>query len=126
LFVREGTLFFPENAQTPIAAELSFASPAADGPLSASLDWRKAEGEEWTIEIETADGAELKLLDGGARLLLNGDEVASKGVGEYPDLYANFAELIDCRQSLVDAEPLRLVADALLVSRREMVEAVTV
>jgi predicted dehydrogenase len=126
LFVREGTLFFPENAHTPIAAELSFTSPAADGPLSASLDWRKTDGEEWTIEIETADGARLHLLDGGARLLLNGDEVVASGIGEYPDLYANFAELIDERTSLVDTEPLRLVADSLLVGRREMVEAVTV
>ncbi|NJC04260.1 putative dehydrogenase [Sphingomonas kaistensis] len=126
LFVREGTLFYPANAHTPIAAELAFTSPAADGPLSASLDWRKTDGEEWTIEIETADGATLKLLDGGARLLLNGDEVAASGIGEYPDLYARFAQLIDCRESLVDVEPLRLVADSLLVGKRETVEAVTV
>jgi predicted dehydrogenase len=126
LFVREGTLFYPDNAHTPIAAELAFTSPAADGPLSASLDWRKTGGEEWTVEIETADGAHLKLVDGGARLLLNGDEVAGSAIGEYPDLYARFAELIDCRTSLIDTEPLRLVADALLVGRREMVEAVTV
>jgi predicted dehydrogenase len=126
LFVREASLFFPVNAHTPIAAELAFTSPAADGPLSASLDWRKTDGEEWTIEIETVDGSRLQLLDGGARLLLNGDEVAASGIGEYPDLYARFAELIDCRESLVDVEPLRLVADSLLVGRREMVEAVTV
>ncbi|UUR09284.1 Gfo/Idh/MocA family protein [Sphingomonas glaciei] len=126
LFVREGTLFFPANAHTPIAAELSFTSPAADGPLSASLDWRKTDGEEWTIDIETADGSRLQLLDGGARLLLNGDEVATSGIGEYPDLYARFAQLIDCRESLVDVEPLRLVADSLLVGKRETVEAVTV
>jgi hypothetical protein len=126
LFVREGTLFFPENAHTPIAAELSFTSPAADGPLSASLDWRKTNGEEWTVEIETADGAHLKLLDGGARLQLNGDEVAASSVGEYPDLYATFADLIDRRESLIDVEPLRLVADSLLVAKRERVEAITV
>ncbi|GAA4004465.1 Gfo/Idh/MocA family oxidoreductase [Sphingomonas humi] len=126
LFVREGTLFYPANAHTPIAAELAFTSPAADGPLTASLDWRKTDGEEWTIVIETADGAQLKLLDGGARLQLNGDEVAASSIGEYPDLYATFAELIDRRASLVDVEPLRLVADSLLVSKREIVEAVTV
>jgi predicted dehydrogenase len=124
LFVREGTLFFPENAHTPIAAELSFTSPAADGPLSASLDWRKTNGEEWTVEIETGDGVRLKLVDGGARLLLDGEEVPGEKVEEYPDLYARFAELIDCRESLVDVEPLRLVADSLLVARRETVEPV--
>lgn len=126
LFVREGTLFFPANAHTPIAAELAFTSPASDGPLSASLDWRKTDGEEWTVEIETAEGAQLKLLDGGARLQLNGDEVAASNVGEYPDLYATFADLIDRRESLVDVEPLRLVADSLLVSKRKQVEAITV
>ena len=57
---------------------------------------------------------------------LNGDEVAGRGIGEYPDLYATFADLIDRRTSLVDTEPLRLVADSLLVSKREMVDAVTV
>jgi predicted dehydrogenase len=124
LFVSEGTLFFPDNAHTPIAAELKFTSPAADGPLSASLDWRKTDGEEWTIEIETGDGAKLKLVDGGARLFLDGEEVPGEQVGEYPDLYARFAELIDCRTSLVDVEPLRLVADSLLVGRRETVEAI--
>lgn len=124
LFVREGVLSFPENAHTPIAAELEFTSPAADGPLRASLDWRKTDGEEWTIEIETGDGARLRLEGGGARLLLNGDEVPGEPVHEYPDLYRRFAELIDCRESQVDAEPLRLVADALLVARRETVERV--
>lgn len=124
LFVREGTLFFPENAHTPIAAELAFDSPAADGPVRASLDWRKTDGEEWTVEIETADGAALKLMDGGARLLIDGEEVPGGPKQEYPDLYARFAELIDCRESSVDAEPLRLVADSLLVARREVVERV--
>jgi predicted dehydrogenase len=126
LFVKEGTLFFPQGAHTPIAAELNFTSPAADGPLSASFDWRKTDGEEWTVVIETGDGATLKLLDGGARLLLDGEEVARHGAGEYADLYVTFADLIDRRVSLVDSEPLRLVADALLVGRREEVEAVEI
>lgn len=126
LFVRKADLFFPANAHTPIAAELDFTSPCADGELSASLDWRKTDGEEWTIEIETADGAQLKLIGGGARLFLNGEEVPGEHRGEYPDLYATFADLIDRRTSLVDIEPLRLVADAMLVGSREQVEAVTV
>jgi D-galactose 1-dehydrogenase len=40
LFVREAELSFPENAQTPIAGDILFDSPAADGPLHCSLDWR--------------------------------------------------------------------------------------
>ena len=56
LFVRSAELSVPANAQTPIAAEVEFSSPEADGPLTASLDWRRSEGEEWTIAVETADG----------------------------------------------------------------------
>ena len=124
LFVREGTLFFPENAHTPIAADLTFDSPGASGALTASLDWRNPDGEEWTIEVETGDGARLKLVEGGARLFLNGDEVPGSSAGEYPDLYARFADLIDRRESIVDVEPLRLVADCLLVGKRAIVEPV--
>ena len=50
LLVRSAELCFPDNAQTPIAAEIDFASEAADGPLRCSLDWRRTEGEEWTID----------------------------------------------------------------------------
>jgi predicted dehydrogenase len=125
LFVREAELSFPENSQTPIAAEIVLESPAADGPLRCSLDWRKEDGEEWTIAIRTADGEDVRLEGGGSRLLVNGQEEAAEGPGEYPDLYRAFADLIDCRQSLVDVEPLRLVADCLLVGKRTQVEAVT-
>ena len=51
LFVRSAELSFPQNAETPIAAEIVFASEAADGPLHCSLDWRRTEGEEWTIDV---------------------------------------------------------------------------
>ena len=126
LFVREAELSFPENAQTPIAGEIVVDSPAADGPLHCSLDWRREEGEEWTIAIRTTDGQDVRLEAGGSRLLVDGQEEAAEGAGEYPDLYRAFADLIDCRQSSVDVAPLRLVADTLLVARRTTVEAVSV
>jgi predicted dehydrogenase len=124
LFVREATLTFPENAQTPIAADVAFSSPEADGPLSASLDWRRSEGEEWTMTIATSDGTTVRIEDGGATLILNGAVQADDGVGEYPDIYRTFVDLIDERRSLVDVAPLRLVADCLLLGRREVTEAV--
>ena len=37
---------------------------------------------------------------------------------EYEDIYDRFAELLRDRRSLVDAAPLRLVADAFMVGRR--------
>ena len=125
LLVKDATLSVPENAQTPIAADIKFASPDADGPLTASLDWRRTEGEEWTIEIEAADGTSLKLQDGGGKLLVNGRLHEDDGPGEYPDIYERFADLIDEHRSHVDLAPLRLVADCLLAGRRQTVESIT-
>jgi predicted dehydrogenase len=124
LFVQSAELSVPANAQTAIAADVTFYSPQADGPLTASLDWRRTDGEEWTIAVETADGTKVRLEDGGARLILNGESSADSGIGEYPDIYRTFVELIDERRSLVDVAPLRLVADCLLVGGRSIVEAV--
>ena len=121
LFVKSADLSVPENAQTPIAAEVSFDSPIADGPLGASLDWRKSEGEDWSVTVTATDGAEVRLEDGGATLLLNGERQAEEGLGEYPDIYREFVDLIDARGSNVDVAPLRLVADCLLVGRRHTV-----
>ena len=117
LFVRSAELLFPEGADTPVAAEIRFESPDSDGPLECSLDWRRPEGEEWSIELRTY-GASVTLLDGGSRLIVDGEEQATPGLGEYPDIYRRFAELIDERQSQVDIIPLRLVADCLLVGSR--------
>lgn len=125
LFVRSAELSFPENAQTPIAAEIDFASDVADGPLHCSLDWRRTEGEEWTISALTADGAEVRLTEGGSRLFVGGVEQKVGKSGEYADIYREFVDLIDGRRSSVDVRPLRLVADCLLASRRRIVEPVS-
>ena len=124
LFVESAELSTPKDAQTPIAADIAFYSPEADGLLGASLDWRRTEGEEWTITVEASDGTSVRLENGGARLILNGQASADSGIGEYPDIYRTFVDLIDERGSLVDVAPLRLVADCLLVGSRKVVEAV--
>jgi D-galactose 1-dehydrogenase len=124
LFVRSAELYVPEDADTPIAVEASLASPAAEGPLTCSLDWRRTEGEQWTIAIETADGMELCLERGGADLIVDGDRQFCQGMGEYPSIYAHFLDLIDNRRSDIDLSPLRLVADCLLVGRRHAAAAV--
>jgi predicted dehydrogenase len=120
LFVRDAILSFPENRQTPIAARIAFEGET--GRFEADLDWRYREGERWTIRVETEDGTTIELLDGGARMILNGEARTADGPGEYPSLYARFAELVEARRSEVDREPLRIVADAFLVGRREIVE----
>ena len=124
LFVRSAELSFPENAQTPIAAEISFASDVADGELSCSFDWRRSEGEEWTIDVSTAEGRTVHLADGGARLAIDGESQDLSGPGEYPDIYRQFVDLIDQRGSSVDVRPLQLVADCFLASSRRTVEPV--
>ncbi|NBT88623.1 MAG: hypothetical protein EBT51_10025 [Flavobacteriaceae bacterium] len=85
----------------------------------------KQEGDQiWTIEIETDDG-NLTLLDGGARMVINDVETTSDHIllnGEYPRLYAKFAELINGGQSEMDLTPLQHVADAFLLGRRMTTE----
>lgn len=124
LFVDSAELEVPEGAQTPIAAEIVFNSPEADGPLRASFDWRRSEDEEWTITVETTDGTTVRVENGGARLIVDGKATDDEGIGEYPDIYRTFVDLIDERRSLVDVAPFRLVADCLLVGRTRSVEAV--
>ena len=125
IFVEKAELFVPQNAQTPIAADITFSSPQADGPLHANFDFRRTEGEEWTITIETSDGETVRLEDGGATLILNGGEPQrDRGIGEYPDIYRNFVDLIDERRGLVDVTPFRLVADSLLIGSITSVEPV--
>ena len=120
LTVKSAELYVPENAQTPIAVEIAFAG----GPFSASLDWRRSEGEEWTISVETADGLALRLERGGGDLVVNGAKQACEGMGEYPSIYERFVDLIDNRRSEMDLAPLRLVADCLLVGRQIQTAAV--
>jgi D-galactose 1-dehydrogenase len=122
LFVRQAELFYPENKQAPIAARLRFESPAGDGPLDAEFDWRETGDETWTIALRTGDGEDIRLTEGGARLFVGDSERSTPGPGEYPDIYAEFAALIDAGESRVDVSPLRLAADSFLVGRRTLVE----
>ena len=125
IFVQSAELSVPENADTPIAADIVFSSPQADGPLHANFDFRRTEGEEWTITIETSDRETVRLEDGGATLILNGGQPQrDMGIGEYPDIYRIFLDLIDERRSLVDVAPFRLVADCLLIGKTTKVEPV--
>jgi len=122
LMISDAELRFPENRETPIAAQLAFASPAAEGPLEAVFDWRHDDAETWTIAVETSDGEHLELRDGGARLFLDGTESYASGPGEYPEIYRWFGDLIERGGSQVDLAPLCLVADAFLNGRRVLVE----
>lgn len=119
LLVEEVRLLIPANRQTPIAARIVFAGKNR----TAEFDWRTTIREQWTITVSTAAGASIELSEGGAILTVDG---AVQQVGdhrEYPSIYARFAELVGEEKVEVDAEPLRIAADAFLAGYREMVEA---
>ena len=107
-------LEFPENRQTPIAAQLTFS-----GNVSADFDWRQEGPQTWDITVST-DKGELALRMGGNVLEINGEAIAGENsiMGEYPSLYARMAELVKARQSEVDLSPMVHVADALTLGSR--------
>ena len=113
------TLTFPENRQTPIAAQLAFS-----GNVTADFDWRQTGPQTWDIEVDTPQG-QLALRMGGNVLELDGKPVSGRAdiMGEYPALYARMAGLVAGGQSDVDLAPMIHVADALTLGRREMTEA---
>lgn len=121
LFLTSATLEFPENRDAPIAADLHFKS--ANGLMvHAEFDWRQTGKQSWDIIAET-DAGQMVLAEGGARLLVNGQEQFSAPEAEYPSLYRRFSEIIKAGASDVDLAPLRHVADAFMLGKRKFVEA---
>jgi predicted dehydrogenase len=114
-------LLVPENCATPIAADLALTA-AAGYRVSVELDWRQQGPQTWDIAVETG-GGRLVLAQGGAAMAVDGREMARAPEREYPRIYRRFAELLRARESEVDASPLRIIADAFLVGRREATEA---
>jgi D-galactose 1-dehydrogenase len=118
LLVNEATLIFPGNRQAPIAADIVFRGKNQ----TAKMDWRGCAGEQWSINIETRSGKTIDLTQGGARLAIDGAAQALPPQDEYRAIYQQFAKLVKGQRSLVDREPLRIVADCFLVGKREIGE----
>ncbi len=118
--VDRARLVVPENCETPIAADFAMTA-VQDYPVSVELDWRQEGPQTWDITVET-DGGRLDLWLGGAAMRVDGREIARASEREYPLIYRRFAELLRSRRSEVDASPLRIIADAFLVGRRETTE----
>lgn len=119
LLVTEARLLVPANRQMPIAARIVFAG----ANRTAEFDWRVTGGEQWSITVSTAAGSTIELLDGGARLSIDGAAQEAGEHREYPAIYERFGEVCEQRAVEVDAEPLRIAADAFLAGNREMVDA---
>ena len=122
MFVKSAALMFPENRDTPIAADLIFSSNAAlpDAALSGTFDWREEGDQSWNIDIET-EREHLRLMQGGSQLYVDGEKTVDAPLAEYEGLYQHFAELLARRQIGMDSAPFQLVADAFLVGARRIV-----
>lgn len=123
-YFTEAQLDIPGNRQQPIAATLKGAlSGIHGGSVEVTLDWQKTGDPLWQIDITTDQGV-MTLEEGGAHLVIDGKRAdGSASPGEYPGLYQHFAELVKRNVLDVDARPLTLVADALMMgNRREVAE----
>ncbi len=121
LFLTAAELSFPANREAPIAARLAL-TDADDLPITAEFDFRQTGPQSWDIVVDT-DRGPLTLSRGGARCIAAGDVLAEAADAEYRGLYRRFIELAATGTSDVDLTPLRLVADAFLLGRREIVES---
>jgi D-galactose 1-dehydrogenase len=116
-------LFFPKNADAPIAAKLTLSCGGRTRGFSVDTDWRPVPTEIWEMTIETSDGTTLKLFSGGTKLEVNGTVAVEKKAEEYEAIYEHFARLLAAGESHVDTAPFELVADAFMVGKRHEVEA---
>ncbi len=121
-FVEQAELDVPGNCAAPIAARIDFRDDSG-APIAMDLDFRQEGPQSWDIVVET-DAGTLTLAKGGGEVSLPGGETPAGTAlhGEYPGLYARFAEIVRAGTSDVDIAPLRLVADAFLRGRHITVE----
>ncbi|MBN9072629.1 MAG: Gfo/Idh/MocA family oxidoreductase [Rhizobiales bacterium] len=119
LHVTRALLDFPENRDAPVAARIDFAG--ANGlTASADIDWLQTGPQTWDIVAET-DAGRMALSSGGAKLAIDGKPVQDEPEREYPALYERFAGIVRDGVSDVDVAPLRHVADAFLLGKRNVV-----
>lgn len=123
---RQAELEIPVNCQAPIRVKATLVTPEPQGrgvDIDLELDFLHEGVQAWRMEIDTYDGHELVLADGGATLSLDSavqpiDTQPGVLGGEYDAIYARFAGLIAVKGVEADLTPLRLVSDILLVASR--------
>lgn len=113
--VQSADLRVPDGRMSPLAADIRLTCNAV--PVDAAFDFLHEGPQQWDIVVDT-DGGRLRLGMGGAVLEIDG-KITEAPDAEYPRLYAKFEQLVRTRSSEVDVTPLRLVADAFLIGRRE-------
>lgn len=120
VFVTAAELAFPANCQSPIAANLTL-TDIGGLPITAEFDFRQTGPQSWDILVETDEGR-MTLSRGGRIMAIDGKVVADAPDEEYRELYRHFVKLAATGARDVDLAPLRLVADAFLLGKRNIVE----
>lgn len=109
-------LMVPQGREGPLSASLELRCGAA--PALVAFDFLHTGKQRWDILVET-DAGGLVLGDGGRTLTIAGELVKSGENREYPRMYDHFAELVRTGKSDVDLSPLRLVAEAQRIARKQ-------
>ncbi|MDB5707542.1 MAG: araA [Sphingomonas bacterium] len=115
LTIEAARIEIPEGRASPIAATLAMRS--GDAPVSADFDFLQTGPQTWDIEVDTDRGT-LRLGLGGSVLRIGDGPERREPDREYARLYARFAGLVAGGDSDADAEPLRLVEEALELAER--------
>ena len=114
LTLESAELGIPANRQAPMTSTMVMRHGGAE--VACNLSILHPGPPQWDIAIDT-DGGNLRLTQGGHRMEIDGILQDIAPDAEYPRLYARFASLIDAGLSDVDARPLTLVADAMMLGR---------
>jgi D-galactose 1-dehydrogenase len=120
VFVTAADLSFPANRDAPIAANLKLAD-STGLPITAEFDFRQTGPQSWDIIVDTDQGR-MTLSGGGARMAVDGKVLAEAPEAEYRGLYHRFVELTSTGADDVDLSPFRLVADAFMLGKRNVVD----
>lgn len=120
-YLQKAEMDFPSNCETPIGAQLQF-TDHKNTDISAVFDWRHEGEQTWNVLVETSKGT-LLLTGGGTGMQIDGVVKIEEPEAEYASIYQHFSELLLAGKSDVDVRPLRHVADAFMIGKRNTVEA---
>lgn len=109
----------PLDSAMPAAAAINLRSAAA--AVTLALDFQHGGEPCWDIAVASAD-AQLLLSEGGARLSIDGQPVATSSQSEYEAIYVRFAQLIGDSAQDADGLPLAIAQAALQQGKRRQMD----
>ncbi len=116
-----GTMDFPSNRQAPISARLNYVDRFG-APVDVELDFLQQGDEQWTIDVLTPQNS-LRLSRGGEVLSINGHVQHVEPQAEYAAMYHRFIQCVEGGKQHADIQPMVHVADAFLLSDRQIAAA---